>query len=327
MSRVLPTMILNQKIYHHIPEHWELAGIHELDMTEFVKNYWKNIQPFFGDDVLSNLFREIQIRLLDVYQLVQELPVYSPIMKQDHVFHSLFDTETIYFIYTYFLYTTIYEYIVCAESPELLRTDIEQKKQVRRQNILENSDESNNVQSVSINISEEFTDYDDEIQEININIGNQDELKSRVASLLMSFVEIEKENMSNLMTYAEITKKIGLSKKQEKKRLTDFLGNMPLDEREVEDQFKKYKMGRWNVGLQRGLVEYDADVYLRERNEVSAEEMNFRNIAGDVDELDVENRLDIINEYDGEGMDISEFGENYQDGEYYPEDRDPDDFE
>ena len=325
-ARVLPTMILNQKIYARIPEHWDLAPVHTRDLEDFVKNYWKNIQPFFGDTILNNLFREIQTRLSDVYQLVQALPVYSPIMKRDHIFHSLFDTETIYFIYTYFLYTTIYEYIVCAESPELLRTDIEHKKQERRQQIRSSADESNNVESVIQDVDENFADYDTDIQEINIQIGNQDELKSRVSILLMAFVDMEKENMSNLMTYSEITKKVGLSKKQEKKRLTDFLGNLPLDEREIEDQFKKYKMGRWNVGLQRGLVEYDANVYLREREEVATEEMNFRNAAVDVDEMENENNRDIADEYNNEGVDISEFGENYQDGEYYNEDRDPDDF-
>jgi hypothetical protein len=255
--------------------------------------------------------------------------VYSPIFKHDHVYHSLFDTETIYFIYTYFLYTTLYEYIVCAESPDLLKTDVEHKKQERRQDIQEQADESNAATSVIQGMDENLADYDADIQEIDIRIGNQDELKSRVSQLLLAFVDLEKENMTNLMTYDEIAKKIGLSKKQEKKRLTDYLGNMPLDEREIEDQFKKYKMGRWNVGLQRGLVEYDADVYLREREEVAMEEMNFRNAAAsmyDVEQLEAEAGREMAAEQDGEGFDISEYGENYQDGEYYAEDRDPDDF-
>lgn len=329
MSRVLPTMILNQKIYDRIPEHWDLADVHTRDLENFVQDYWKKIQIFFGDAVLSQLFREIQTRLLDVYSLVMELPVYSPIFKHDHVYHSLFDTETIYFIYTYFLYTTLYEYIVCAESPDLLKTDVEHKKQERRQDIQEQVDESNAATSVIQGMDENLADYDADIQEIDIRIGNQDELKSRVSQLLLAFVDLEKENMTNLMTYDEIAKKIGLSKKQEKKRLTDYLGNMPLDEREIEDQFKKYKMGRWNVGLQRGLVEYDADVYLREREEVAMEEMNFRNAAAsmyDVEQLETEAGREMAAEQDGEGFDISEYGENYQDGEYYAEDRDPDDF-
>ena len=329
MSKVLPTMILNQKIYDRIPEHWDLADVHNRDLENFVQEYWKKIQFFFGDTVLNQLFIEIQTRLLDVYSLMMELPVYSPIFKHDHVYHSLFDTETIYFIYTYFLYTTLYEYIVCAESSDLLKTDIEHKKQERRQDIQAQSEESNISSSVMQGMSENLADYDTDMQEINIRIGNQDELKSRVSQLLMTFVDMEKENMTNLMTYDEIAKKIGLSKKQEKKRLTDYLGNMPLDEREIEDQFKKYKMGRWNVGLQKGLVEYDADVYLREREEVGMEEMNFRNAASlsyDVDELDAEDGRDIAAQHDTEGVDFSEYGENYQDGEYYAEDRDPDDF-
>lgn len=326
MSKVLPIIIINKKIYNHIPTHWNLSDVHNNDLTNFINDYWKNIKTFFGDDVLYNLLNEIQTKLLDVYLLVRELPIYSPIIKNDHVFNSLFDTETIYFMYTYLLYTVLYEYIVSSESPELLKTDIEKKKKDRRKKIQESTDASLSSESET-QYTGDLAEYNEKMQEIEIKIGNQDELKYRVSQLLLVVVDLEKKNISNIMTYKEISKKVNLSKKQEKKRLTDYLGNLPLDEREIEDQFKKYKMGRWNVGLQKGLVQYDEEVYLREREEMEIEEMNFRNTGLDVDELIREENRAITAEYDVEGIDISELGENYMDGEYYSEDRDPDDYE
>jgi hypothetical protein len=47
----------------------------------------------------------------------------------------------------------------------------------------------------------------------------------------------------------------------------------------------------------------------------------------DVDALDAEAERAIEEEYDGEGGNIDELGEYYNDGTYYAEDRDPDDFE
>ena len=46
----------------------------------------------------------------------------------------------------------------------------------------------------------------------------------------------------------------------------------------------------------------------------------------DVEQLEAEAGREIAAEQDGEGFDIGEYGENYQDGEYYAEDRDHDDF-
>ena len=46
-----------------------------------------------------------------------------------------------------------------------------------------------------------------------------------------------------------------------------------------------------------------------------------------VDALDAEAERAIEEEYDGEGGNIDELGEDYNDGTYYAEDRDPDDFE
>ena len=80
----------------------------------------------------------------------------------------------------------------------------------------------------------------------------------------------------------------------EKKKITDDLGNMDKFQRSLEDEMKKYKMGKWSVGIQKSLVYYDKDTYDKNADYIEAEAMMFN-----------------------EGNDISYLGEDYMDGDPY----------
>jgi hypothetical protein len=328
MSRLFPEMILQQKIYDRIPAHWELAGVHVRELDTFVQKYWDPIRPFFGDAVISSMLHDVTLRLTDLYQLTHALPVYSPIMKGDREFHALFDAEATYLMFIYLLYSTLYEYIVAAENPDMLRTDAVATKNARKGDIREQKDASKQGEGAFNALNEDIDEAQQELEEINLNILQPNEFKTRIANLLTAFVNIERENTDVFFTYEEIAKKIGLSKKQEKKRITDYLGALNDDERKIENEFKKYKMGRWNAGLQRGLVHYDKSTFERERAENEAD-IFAGNMATDVDAdaLEAEEQRQIADEYDGEGGAIGDYGEEYGDGVYYAEDRDPDDFD
>lgn len=336
MSKLLPQMILEKKIFNKIPEHWDLAGVHNRDLENIHEKFWDKIQPFFGDQVLKLLLLEVRERLNDIFLLVCELPTYSPIAKVNHEFHSLFDTQTSYFIYIYLLYSTFYEYIVCSENPDMLYTDVVESKKRRKQEIIDQEDEMTNVRSKNYSMDEDTGEITSELEDIQIEIGNQVQLKSRVANLLLAFVDLDKENKSYFYTYEDIAKKVGLSKKQEKKRITDYLGNLKDDELEIENLFKKYKMGRWNVGMQKGLVHYDKATYERQREESMADAFLGDMGSGvglnpdtsrSVEDLEREMTEDAAKQHDDDGYQIGEFGGEYQDGVYYAEDRDPDDYE
>jgi len=207
-------------------------------------------------------------------------------------------------IYMYLWYSTLYEYIAAASNPDFLRTDIEEKKSLRRQKIIDSSDASAQIIGMD-------TDESD-LQEIDIRIGNSEELKVRVAKLLLTFLEIEQGNKKYILSYDEIAKKIRKEKNIEKQNIIQYLGNMDKEERQIEDQFKRYKMGRWNVGLQKGLVEYDKKTYDRETTD----------IVGDIDIEAIEEmeNMEADEAEDNEAMDISNLDEDYRDGDYYGED-------
>jgi len=124
--------------------------------------------------------------------------------------------------------------------------------------------------------------------------------------------------------------KVKRDKEIEKRGIIEKLGKMSMEERSVENDLKNYKIGRWNVGEQKGLYQYDKNTFDREIQEMleQGEELEF-DVAPEL--VDAEN-VDIFEQgqienitYDRGGIDISEIGENFMDGAYYEEDVEYDD--
>jgi hypothetical protein len=128
-----------------------------------------------------------------------------------------------------------------------------------------------------------------------------------------------------MLSYDEIAKKIRKERNIEKEKIIDYLGKMDKDERKVEDMFKRYKMGRWNVGLQKGLVQYDEKTYDRERMEADEGGGAPEEESVDIEQMDEAAKRDIARAFEAEAGDISQFGAGYMDGDYYGDDREEDD--
>jgi hypothetical protein len=108
---------------------------------------------------------------------------------------------------------------------------------------------------------------------------------------------------------------------------------MQKDERKVEDLLKQFHQGRWNIGIQKGIFQYDKQVYDNERNaglsrleqDLVGDEMpEFE--QNDVEVADLEQEQNAENEefYDREANDIGHFGDDYMDGNYYGDEGDND---
>ena len=225
----------------------------------------------------------------------------------------------------------MYEFILSSDDEDLLPEIVQLRMHRKEQNNIID-DPTENFESVRQSIDENFNNVLDELQESNIISGSTDELKSRVASLLQSFLEIELENKSAVdYSYEEIIKKINRSKQREKLAIIEYLGSMSKEERKVEELFKMYKLGRWNVGNQKGLVSYDKDTYERERNELltqlqsdeaSKQYEQVSEMRREIFDLDKDDEIAQDEFYEQEANDISQLNEDYMDGTFYPEDVD-----
>ena len=339
ITKVYPAALLsNSAFFKRVPKHWGVHPIHADDLQKFIDKYYEKLETFKGDNVLLRLLQEVNTRLVSMNAFMQHIPVHTEIVKdidENMVsFHSLFDKNTIYMLYTYCFYSAIYEYIVCSNDKELERADIQEMKQTRRDNIQSSRNASNDLYSVEENVTNAEAETIDDLMEIQVVAGNRLELKERVCSLLVAFLEIEDENKSVMdLSYEQIMKKVNRSKDKEKNRIISYFGNMTIEERKIEDAFKAYKLGRWNVGQQKGLFQYDPNTYQRERSEMitqlydeNADIAETDVEALDIYELDKLDELDDADDYNRDTYDFQDLGEDYADGDYYPEDRDDDDF-
>jgi predicted DNA binding protein len=329
-------LINDSGFFKNIPKHWGVSKKHEDDITRFIDIYYKEIEKFKQDPILIQLLQDVNIKLKDLYMFVDNIPLFTDIVKetidQDSketttVLHSLFDKHTIYLLYTYCFYSSIYEYILASEEVGLLRSDVQETKQKRRSSIKETKNLSNSLRTIG-ELNADADDLDEDLREVNIVTADLTDLQQRTCSLLIAFLNIEKTNKTKVdFSYEQIMQKVGRSKEKEKQNIIKYLGDMSIEERGVENMFKNYRLGRWNVGQQTGLIRYDKETYDRERDELITQLYN-ETEGGTLDTH--EELLDVYqleelekNAPDDEmGFGLDDVGENFMDGEYYEEDRD-----
>ena len=155
----------------------------------------------------------------------------------------------------------------------------------------------------------------------------------RMCAFLIAMVELERENKTVInMNYEDIMSKSRRTKDREKRKIIQQLESMTMEERNVENTLKNLRLGKWNVGQQKGLFKYDKKTYERERTEMALDLMadietgvwgEEGGAPGGVEVADLEQmeRDEDLREIRGEEVDFTMFGEEYTEGAYYEEDR------
>jgi len=346
LSKLYPSILINDVgFYKKVHTHWNFSKKHNEIITKFMDQYYDKIEKFKGDGVLMRLLQEIsgtsdsegRLSVLPVF--LKNLPIFTEIVKdmgediegeRIRSFYSIFDKDCIYMLYTYCFYSAIYEYIVCANDADLLHADVQTIKMSHRQQIRDSSNPSNSLSGKGM-VSSDLAQTEEDINEVEIITGDLNELKKRVAALLLCFLNVEEDNKDAIdYTYEQIMQKVKRDKDVEKKGIIERLGNMSVEERRVENDLKNYRIGRWNVGEQKGLYKYDKKTFDREIDEMLAqgEELEFED-TGDLADIDdigpLEQGEDAENIYERGAVDLGNLGDNFMDGGYYEEDREYDD--
>ena len=335
-SRMFNEMITNS----HVPsckshDYWNFSGQHNADITHFLRDYYSPLEKFMNDGPLNTLMKEVRLQLIDVDAFLKLIPLQNPFHKEldgeKMGFYTLFDKRTIYLLYCYVYYSIFYEYIKACDDEDLVQMDMLEKRNIMRNAIRENNDDF-----ILGDSKEEDMEIEQEVEnedriEIEIQVGNQNELKKRVCEMLITFLHMDSSNKKQLdVSYEENNKKVIKSRLREKKLITDFLRDLNPEERKVEDTNKMMKLGRWNVGLQKGLVQYDKGRFDEERKQLF-EQMNGRYDLEEVQDIPVRRDAQQMEQdeahqqdevYDAEANDIREYRGDDADGAYYEEDMD-----
>jgi hypothetical protein len=350
ITKIYPNMVLESVESSSVPKHWGFSLADKLKMNDILKKHRAGLTPFIGDQVISRLLQEIAPVLAEVEVFSVSVPIHSEIHKleSDLHFYSLFDKKTTLALFNYLLYAAVDVYITASDDNDLVNIDIETKKMGRREKIQDRTDVSTYLHA-SEAVLEEYVQSNEELEEIQITAGQHLDLKQRICQLLIAVLEIEKKNKEVAQfSYTDVMAFTNRARDREKKNIIKHFENMSKEERGVEDMLKKNKLGKWNVGIQKGIVYYDEATNERETDEFLQRLMQdldsgnmdtMTNIMMDVysvprgpedhEEAGLEEGGRLYSDMDGDrgfydrgNYDIGGLGEDFNDGQYYQEDMD-----
>lgn len=351
MVKIFPEYIRNKHMLGepwNTSRHWKLSYQHNQDLNAMLSKYYDVLDQYFGNQSLNTLLSNIYTKLSSLLVFVKQLPLFMPIIKDGAEYHALFSKETVYLVLKYAWYSVLYEYIVGVEDPDIL--EINRKERIAEKRQIQ-EDRSVLVNSVGMPISGNINDYDDydntenPLMEVELELGNLRKIKDTTGGLLVVLLKMCMSTKQSVnMSYDEIRFKTQRKRDKEKKQITDAFEKMERNERKVEDMLKQFKIGRWNIGMQKSLFKYKGDTYARQKElnqylnegEGDTETNGIELLVGqsqitdtveaEVEDLERETQMEYEREYEEEANDIGGLDEDYTDGHYYEEDMDGDDF-
>jgi hypothetical protein len=322
MTKTYPSIILNNPEYNKTHTNWDLSQFHQSDINNIIHKYLESLNKYKQDTSLSRLLSEIKRNSVDIVMFLNSIPMETPVHKNDTYYFELFDKKTLYLLHVYAYYSIFYEYMRLSMDDDMTLFDMQEVKRERRERKNEYMEE---IPTMDI--------PEDDLQQIEIYAGDKEAFQRRVCVMMMDFIAIEQKNKATLdKPYEEIARKIRKSKEDEKKLITDYFENIGRDGQKVEYMLKELKLGRWNVGIQKGVFMYDKNTYDNERNanlyrlekDLAHDFIDAEMMDTNVEDLDREAEQDAEAQYDAEGEDITMFGDDYLDGNYYGDEGDDD---
>jgi hypothetical protein len=345
VSKVYPNKTLARKFQNSIPDHWTFSLAHSVYLEEATKSFYSNIAAIGGDETdttFSKYLSGVVANLTDLVLFIEQIPVFSPLIRDNLQYWSLYTEETVLLLYHYGFLSAIHEYVVLANDRSFIQMRAEEMKTTkRRRNQEENIDDESWMENLD---ADEDYGAATQIRQVHIVESDAVELKKTAAKWLHAVLQRELDTKTAFnRNYTEIMDSTMSLKHKDKKGITDYLAKLSRDERRVEQNLRSHKIGRWNVGMQKGLYQYEKTVYDNEIAQWHTEEGEVADairtalqssgegagegeegLGEDVEDLEREERLRHSEEYD-EGDGWENLNEEYMDGLYYEEDAERDD--
>jgi len=319
---------------------WNFSGLHVNTLRDYHEEYYMHLRPFYENSIIVRLFDEMNELFADLNKFVKHFPIQEEIVKQvgneKTTYYSFLKNETTMLLMKYCFYTCICIFIESASNPMVVQTNVnEYKGNVRRTKDEMNETLGNVV--TQTNTTEENQEFIDALQEVDISDVTHD-LNVKITDLIVAILNIEMENKKLVnMSYEDIQYGMRRERQTERESMIQYLGNMAPEQRRIEDLSKMHKLGNWNVGNQDAIWKYDKHRFDDEltkgeffefQNKTTSKEAEQPVVELD-DMLDQEQEL-LDEEEDNagyrDGHDFRQLESNYEDGDFYPEDRDSDDF-
>jgi hypothetical protein len=241
-------------------------------------------------------------------------------MGEEKTIKPIFDERTSRFLFEYYLLRVLLNYIELSDDEEMVVTEIRKETEVSDIFAAEYLEETETRVDFAMT-SRSQTD-------VTLLTGNKKELRQKTAELILAFVDILNNQKDTVdISYEEIQDRVFKLREREKDLVTDRLKNMTDELRDADTILKINKLGKYSVGMQKGLTMYDKDYYEKEgdlRDEMVKAERKIRQSNPDANDENIDILLDeyieqqeVDNQIDDEDNDMGDITEDYTDGNHY----------
>merc|ERR1711871_708690 len=254
LTKVYSNIVINECDYKkiHVPRYWKLSKRHEETVRKMVRDSYVTLGKFYKDPAMIQLLNKMQANTVNINLLMNELICFSSVQQNngDRIY-SVLNKISVTRLLEFLFLSVIREHIVIINEiiVKIVKTptDITQElASVEKQNALPSElvDELEIVSGETLDLSKKVTEY--------------------LLTIINIFIDTKKEiNYS----YQDMMDLVNRAKEKEKDDITRKLKDLTDEERAINNEFKKHKLGDWGLGLQKGLTQYVADFYDREIEE------------------------------------------------------------
>lgn len=254
MTMTLPNIILNKVSYKYIPipKHWKLSPLHQQDISTFINKNYAALNAYYGHEDMRQLLINIQAKTRDLRILIQEMPFIASLKIGDETHESIFGSVVLRELFYFYFLSVVKEYIDLHDVVSELSV-------------------VGTGAAAGIDMGVEGEDITD-IEEVEVSTGDKMEMRSNVSALLVTYMEMFMRQKQRInMNRDHIMELVLRSKEKEKDIKTRQLKELTDEERKADSELRKAKLGRWNIGLQKGLTQYVKGRYDLERREMEEE--------------------------------------------------------
>lgn len=247
--QIYPNMIIKGVDYKDvpIPKHWKISERHMRDVRDLIFGETSALQKYYKDKTLFPVLQSIQKHSRDIIDLMNATNLFADIILNDNTIETtIINGNIIKKLIKFYVLCSFYIYIKSVDM-ELI------------------SDDEENVELLGL---VDDGGLEDSVRE-QIIAGKKEQLNKKIANLLGTYISIMESQKKKMdLNNEDIVKNVLKAKEKEKNKITKRLGDLTVEEREVENILKNQRLGNWSLGQTRALYEYDADQYDKERQEI-----------------------------------------------------------
>jgi hypothetical protein len=320
--KIFPNIILNEVNYDdvHIPNYFGFSTNHSNKLKKYIGGYYEKLKTFYGNPTLLNILTTIQKTSNNLVRISNVTPKFTSINIGEKQIKPVFNERTSRFLYEYYLLRVLINYIELADEQDMVVTEVRKENEITDIFAVEYLEERETRVDLSMSSRNQI--------DVTLLTGNKKELRQKTAELLIAFIDILHNQKDTIdISYEEIQDRVFKLREKEKDMVTDRLKNMTDELRDADTILKINKLGKYSVGMQKGLTMYDKDYYEKEghlRDEMLKAEKFIRKTNTDANDENIDILLDefieqqnVDNQIFEEDNDMNDITEDYTDGNYY----------